>query len=192
MITEIIRHCILGGVVFFLYFCYSLVIRKLNPLLADPVEGYGKGYATRQQPIQHTYIMDCKEGTISQIKDDRIVVLIERRSACSACHARGACLSSDKDEQLIEVSDYPLGVQVGDRVRLIPAKGGSPLKAVLFAFVIPIILLAAFSIGMNMAGVSEEVLLVSLVGVLLLYAGLLKLLGGYFDQTFKLRAELVK
>ena len=127
--------------------------------------------------------MDCKEGTISQIKDDRIVVLIERRSACSTCHARGACLSSDKDEQLIEVSDYPLGVQVGDRVRLIPAKGGSPLKAVLFAFVIPIILLAV---------VSEEILLVSLVGVLLLYAGLLKLLGGYFNQTFKLRAELVK
>ena len=136
--------------------------------------------------------MDCKEGTISQIKDDRIVVLIERRSACSTCHARGACLSSDKDEQLIEVSDYPLGVQVGDRVRLFPAKGGSPLKAVLFAFVIPIILLAVLSIGMNMAGVSEEILLVSLVGVLLLYAGLLKLLGGYFNQTFKLRAELVK
>ena len=96
--------------------------------------------------------MDCKEGTISQIKDDRIVVLIERRSACSTCHARGSCLSSDKDEQLIEVSDYPLGVQVGDRVRLIPAKGGSPLKAVLFAFVIPIILLAVLSIGMNMGG----------------------------------------
>lgn len=191
-ITEIIRHYNLGGVVIFLYFCYCLVISKARGTTEPPCGTPIKGYTTQQQPIQHLHIMECKEGIIRQVKDDRIVVLIERRSACSACHARGACLSSDKDEQLLEVTEYPLGVQVGDRVRLIPAKGGNPLKAVLFAFVIPIVLLASISIGMNMAGVSEEILLVSLVGVLLLYAGLLKLMSGYFDQTFRLRAELVK
>lgn len=39
MITEIIRYCILGGVVFFLYFCYSLVIREAEPSTRRPCRG---------------------------------------------------------------------------------------------------------------------------------------------------------
>lgn len=135
--------------------------------------------------------MDCKVGTVSQLKAGSVVVLIERHSACSGCHARGACSSADKDDQLIEVEDYPLGLQVGEKVRLVPSKEGKPLKAVLYAFVIPLILLAAVAIVLSHRGASDETVLMASLLTIAVYGGVLWLLRGYFARVFHLRAERV-
>lgn len=136
--------------------------------------------------------MDCKVGTVSQIKADSVVVLIERHSACSGCHARGACTSADKAEQFVEVSDYPLGIQMGEKVRLVPANGGGPLKAALFAYVIPIVLLTIVTVVLSSHGASDQVILLVALVTCLLYLGVLGLLRSYFARTFHLRAERVE
>ncbi|MDO5016731.1 MAG: SoxR reducing system RseC family protein [Porphyromonas sp.] len=136
--------------------------------------------------------MDCKIGTVNEIKDHAIVVRIERHTACSNCHAKGACTSADRDEQMIEVEDYPLGTAVGDRVRIVPVEGGTPMKAVLYAFIIPLLIIIAVVIFAHYTGISETSMMLIQLGGLLLYAGILRLGRGYLDKTFRLRAEIVE
>lgn len=86
---------------------------------------------------------DCVEqkGVVIKKETDKLVVKIEQKSTCSSCHARGACTSLDKKDREIEiktkdVADY----QVGDEVIVsISTKLG--FKAVLIAFILPLILL---------------------------------------------------
>lgn len=134
--------------------------------------------------------MECKIGTVKEIKADKVIVHIERHSACSQCHAKGACTSADKDNQLIEVDEFPIGLSIGSKVRIVAVKGGTPLKAVLFAFVIPIVLMGIGAIVMNQLETEETIMLLILLSGLLLYCGVLWLLRGYFEKTFRLKAEL--
>lgn len=134
--------------------------------------------------------MECKVGTVKEIKGDKAVVYIERHSACSGCHAKGACTSADKDSQLIIVQDFPSGLAEGARVRIVAVEGGTPLKAVLFAFIIPIVLIGMGAIVMTRLETKETTMLLILLCGLLLYGGVLWLLRGYFEKTFRLRAEL--
>ncbi len=133
--------------------------------------------------------MECNIGIVKDLKPEGVVVVIERQSACSACHAKGFCITSDKTSEEIVVSDYPEGLQVGERVRIIPVEGGTPLKAVLFAFVIPLVIMAVGAIVMNNRGLGDEIMLAVLIGFLLLYSLLLVLLRGFFERKFRLKVE---
>ena len=86
---------------------------------------------------------DCstQHGIVTEIQTDRVFVLVEQKSACASCHARGACSSFDKKNKTIEVatkqaSDY----QKGDKVEVsISTRLG--MKAVVIAFLVPFVLL---------------------------------------------------
>jgi len=85
------------------------------------------------QIIEHT-------GIINHIQGHHIQVLIVQESACSSCHANGACSAADKDDKLIEVESTDTTLQIGDRVTLY-GQSSMGLLAVLLAFVIPFILI---------------------------------------------------
>jgi sigma-E factor negative regulatory protein RseC len=87
-------------------------------------------------------------GTINHIQGHLIEVLITQESACSSCHANGACSAADKDDKIIEVESSDPTFQVGDKVMLY-GQSSMGLQAVLLAFVIPflIILLTLFILG---------------------------------------------
>lgn len=133
--------------------------------------------------------MDCKIGAIKSIKDGRVEVRVERHSACSGCHARGVCSSADRKEETIEIREYPIGLQVGDQVRILPSAQTKPLKAVLYAFVFPLILLLSEAILLSSLGTEETTLLLIMLGTLLLYALLLRGMRSYFETTFRLKIE---
>jgi len=80
------------------------------------------------------------EGIIEKINGNHITVRILQQSACSACHAKGACTASDMKEKLIDISDNSGLYHEHERVLL---SGGNAVgyKAVLWAFVYPLILL---------------------------------------------------
>lgn len=90
------------------------------------------------QQIEHT-------GIISHIEKNLIQVLINQTSACSSCHANGACSAADMAEKVIEVESNDQSLNVGDKV-LLTGKNSMGLLAVLVAFVLPflIILLSLF------------------------------------------------
>ncbi|NDP20573.1 MAG: SoxR reducing system RseC family protein [Paludibacter sp.] len=85
------------------------------------------------QQIEHT-------GTIHHIQGHHIQVLITQLSACSSCHANGACSAADKDDKIIEVETSDPSFRVGDRVMLY-GQTSMGLQAVLLAFVIPFLII---------------------------------------------------
>lgn len=91
-------------------------------------------------------------GTINHIQGHLIQVLITQESACSSCHANGACSAADKDDKIIEVESSDPTFKVGDRVMLY-GQSSMGLRAVLLAFVIPflIILLTLFVMRLYVA-----------------------------------------
>jgi len=85
------------------------------------------------QKIEHN-------GKITQIDGCKIQVQIIQVSACSSCHAKGACSASDMDEKIIEAESFDSTLKIGDTVQL-TGESSMGLFAVLIAFVIPFLLI---------------------------------------------------
>lgn len=92
------------------------------------------------------------QGVIEKIEKHKVFVKIEQEAACSACHARSACLASDKKEKIIEVDDTSGTYTINEPV-IISAHSSTGFFAVVMAFAIPLALvITALLIGMNQSG----------------------------------------
>ena len=80
------------------------------------------------------------EGTIRKIDGNQLTILISQNSACSECHAKGACMAADTKEKMVDVVDDTGMYRLNERVMLL-AKASIGYKAILWAFVIPLILM---------------------------------------------------
>lgn len=85
------------------------------------------------------------EGIIKKIDGNHITVLITQQSACTACHAKGVCMAADAKEKLVEVYDSSGQFHENDRV-MVTGKRSMGYKALLWAFVVPLIILIAIII----------------------------------------------
>jgi sigma-E factor negative regulatory protein RseC len=91
-------------------------------------------------------------------QEDKLVVKIEQKSTCSSCHARGACTSLDKKDKEIEIkSKDTANYNIGDEVIItISTKLG--MKAVLIAFVLPLILIVlALFLSIKIFSLSQSI-----------------------------------
>ena len=75
-----------------------------------------------------------------QTQCTQIQVQIIQMSACSSCHAKGACTAADMDEKFIDVESDDTSLKVGDMVDIV-GESSTGLFAVLLAFVIPFMLI---------------------------------------------------
>lgn len=84
-------------------------------------------------------------GVIHQIDGRHIRVQILQESACSSCHAKGACSAADMKDKFVDIESDGSDYKVGEQVTLY-GQSSMGLFAVLLAFVIPflIILLTLF------------------------------------------------
>lgn len=80
------------------------------------------------------------EGIIEKVNGNNITVRILQKSACSDCHARAACMASDSKEKLVDIQDNSGMFHENERV-IIEGKNSLGHKAVLWAFILPLILL---------------------------------------------------
>jgi sigma-E factor negative regulatory protein RseC len=79
-------------------------------------------------------------GIVHQINGKHIQVQIIQQSACSGCHAKGACTAADMDDKYIDVESDQTDFKVGDPVTLL-GQNSMGLFAVLLAFVLPFLLI---------------------------------------------------
>lgn len=79
-------------------------------------------------------------GIIQNVNGKHIQVQIVQMSACSSCHAKGACSAADVDEKLIDVETDRVDFKVGESV-ILYGQSSMGLLAVLLAFVIPFVLI---------------------------------------------------
>jgi len=128
-----------------------------------------------QSKISHSGIVTSVDGKTAFVK-------IEVKSACSACHAKGLCSAADMAEKIIDtVSDEPL--IIGDSV-IVEMDEKLGFKAVMFAFLIPFILLVAtLFVSWNVSG-SESIAAFSSIGILVPYYLGLVVFKTYFLKNF--------
>ncbi|SJZ70126.1 SoxR reducing system RseC family protein [Porphyromonas cangingivalis] len=134
--------------------------------------------------------MDCKEGIVTEIASDHVIVRMVRSSACSGCHAKGVCHSGDAKEELLTVTSYPHGLAVGEKVRILfsDSKG---LVAVVYAFVIPLIFIVAGVTLMSYFGTSELIMLLVLLLFMVGYYLILSFFKKRFVKAFQIKIERI-
>lgn len=96
-------------------------------------------------------------GTIINVAGDMVKVNIVSASACSACHAKGACSVSDAEDKIIDVKKVDGKIyEVGEQVVVILDKN-SGLKAVMLGYIIPFLVLLTVLITGTWVGLAEGV-----------------------------------
>ena len=83
---------------------------------------------------------------LEKLTDGRVMVEVDRTSACDGCHARGACQTTLQPRKARFTVLDPVGAGVGELVRL-ELEDGAFLQACLQAFVMPLLLLVAAAVA---------------------------------------------
>lgn len=136
--------------------------------------------------------MITHEGVIVKVTDARVLVKVDKQSACADCHARGACTAVDQNEIIVEVNTASESFEVGQQV-ILEAYTSMGLKAVMMAFVIPFILVV-LTLSLSVIFLKSEIVsgLISLLVLIPYYLFLYLNRGKYKSKfNFKIRkAEL--
>jgi len=80
-------------------------------------------------------------GIIESIQGDKVSVRILSQSACSSCHAKGACSVADIEEKIIDADlDQKANWKPGDQV-MVRMEESLGRKAVLLGYGLPLVVL---------------------------------------------------
>lgn len=80
------------------------------------------------------------KGIVKRIEGNKLLVSIISQSACSSCHANGACSVADIQEKEVEAYTTSSRFRVGQQVNVL-MKASSGFKAVIFGYIMPLIVL---------------------------------------------------
>ncbi|MCQ2375036.1 MAG: SoxR reducing system RseC family protein [Salinivirgaceae bacterium] len=80
-----------------------------------------------------------KSGTIISSNGNTVTVQIECSSACSACHSKDMCLSSEKAEKQVVAQTNGRTYTVGQRV-LVSGSKAMANSAIALAYIVPFVL----------------------------------------------------
>jgi positive regulator of sigma E activity len=112
----------------FLLFVFCIFCVHLRPFcnldIAKPME-----------KLVHLGIVDAISGKSMRVR-------IEQSASCSGCHASQACSAADKQEKCIDIPVFSGSFQLGQAV-LVEGESSFGLKAVFFAYMLPLILMMA-------------------------------------------------
>ncbi len=115
--------------------------------------------------IDHDGIIERIEGGVAHVKINSV-------SACSACHAKGACGAADQEEKFLDVRLDGQTYHDGEAVKVLVAKRLG-LKAVALGYFYPFLLLMAVLILLILAGTGEmKAGLIALLSLIPYYLGL--------------------
>ena len=125
------------------------------------------------------------EGIITEIDSNNVRVKILSKSACVSCNIKGACNMSEMKEKIIviprpEDKDLCIGQEVTVSMGL-----GQANKAVIFAYVIPTIILFSMIFILNYFKVEEGINALISIGSLIPYYLILFLFKDKIKRKFE-------
>lgn len=94
------------------------------------------------------------QGVIETITKQLVKVKIINLSACSSCHAKGACSAADMEEKLIDIYTDEKNYQIGQMVT-ISSKLTTGFKALLLGYVLPFLIVLTTLIVLTVLSISE-------------------------------------
>ena len=125
------------------------------------------------------------EGIITRIDKDNVQIKILSKSACASCNIKGACNMSEMKEKIISVprpKDKILSI--GQEIKISMGLGQAN-KAVIFAYVIPVILLVGMIFILNALKFDEGINALISIGSLVPYYLILYLFRNRIKQKFE-------
>lgn len=125
------------------------------------------------------------KGKVVQLNGVNVSVMIESQSACAACHAKGMCTLSDKEDKIIDIkvsTDRAAKLSVGDEV-MVAVSQQRGMQAVLLAYILPAIVVVV-SLVAWLKVVPEPWAIVLALVVLALYYMLLYLFRNKLNSKF--------
>ena len=131
-------------------------------------------------------------GIVENINGSRLKVKIVQSSACSACSVKGHCSASETKEKIIDVyNKNNVPCQVGERVMIVGTTSMG-MKAVLLAFVLPVIvLLLALIISLKLTGGDEAVSALVSLGTLVPYYLIIYICRNRLSRSFMFILESI-
>ena len=130
-------------------------------------------------------------GKVNGIRPGAVSVVIESISACAACEAHSKCGFSESKEKQMEI-ETPLWneYQEGDTVE-VQINQGLGLMAVLWAYLLPAILLLASLMLTLLNGMGEGLSILIAFGVLLIYLIILYANRHRLQRRFSFQIEKI-
>jgi len=117
-----------------------------------------------------------------------MLVNIISQSACSSCHAKGACTSSDSEEKEIEVTGFSRHYSPGQTVT-VHFKQTHGYAAVFWGYGMPFIVVMLTLIIANILSVGELLSGLISIGMLIPYYTALYFFRNTFKKVFKFEVE---
>ena len=121
------------------------------------------------------------KGKVIHLEGLDVRVMIESISACAACHAKGMCTLSDKEDKIIDIkvsAERAAKLNVGDEV-MVAVSQQRGMQAVLLAYIWPAIVV-----------ILSLILLLKLLPEPLAILSALAVLGGYYYVLYLFRNKL--
>ena len=125
------------------------------------------------------------EGIITGIDDNNVQIKILSKSACASCNIKGACNMSEMKEKIISVPrPEDKNLSVGQEVKINMGLGQAN-RAVIFAYVIPVIILVGMIFILNALKFDEGINALISIGSLVPYYLVLYLFKNKLKRKFE-------
>lgn len=123
-------------------------------------------------------------GTVERIMSHTVVVSIAQETACAACSVASLCHSADKEQKSIEiVTPEASKYEVGQSVTIV-GEVGLGLRAVIWAYVVPILLVVGVLMFVSYLTAREGLAAVIALSSLIPYYIILYSLRGMLQRRF--------
>ena len=125
------------------------------------------------------------DGIITNLSHDEVEVRILSKSACASCNIKGACNMSEMKEKIISVPvPKDKNLSIGQEVK-VSINLGQANKAVIFAYVIPVIILISMIFIHNALKIDEGINALISIGALAPYYLILYLFRNKIKRKFE-------
>lgn len=125
------------------------------------------------------------EGIVTKIDNENIEVKILSKSSCVSCSIKSACNISEMQEKIITIpAPKDKNLSIGDNVKISMGIGQAN-KAVVFAYIIPLIILVSMIFILNALKLEEGINALISIGSLIPYYLILYLFRDKIKRKFE-------
>ncbi len=135
----------------------------------------------KKERVQH-------EGVVVKVSTQTLEVLIQSHSACSACHAKGACSMADMKQKMIVTQKPDTDIQIGDKV-MVYASMNHAFYSVLLAYILPSILILTAIFFLEKSGSEELTAAITSLILLAVYFFILYLFRNKISHKIRFTVE---
>ncbi len=128
------------------------------------------------------------KGFVKSVKNNALTVSIVNQSACSSCHANGACSVADFQEKEIEIPCLNPKYSPGQEVTVL-FRESAGFTALFYGYILPFLLVMLVLIVLFETTSNEAIAGLAALGILIPYYITLYFFRHYLKKVFKFELE---